>query len=884
MKKLFTLIALLGIFCSGAWATDVVVRSWDFTKLSESNLSGETNITKDGTKYYLNEGVSNWTTSDTDSPLYGLTFNGAYSGGVKLAFYNDEQGIYLGGSAAKITIPNLAAGDKVIITGKGNGVVDAAHSVLTSGNFVTTVTMDADGSLDLPRVSSATYVKTICVSKEYITTFSEDFETETASTYQSQWSRANNEDVRFACTLPTIAGSKVLKISGGSSNGTNGTYSGFLSKINSSDITSYALSFDFAMSAIKNGSSQTQTFRILDVNGNIIVNFNNYTNTSSVETTSNFFINTSSTDESDKAGTYTLSSNNTTPSSMYHVMILGQPDGTKLYLTDPSSKNITEYLISNNLVKVGKLYYGTGKMNGCLILDNIELSKEDTGGCEDPNSRITGVSGTSRIFTLDCATEGAEIYYSESELATATGGTKYTGEVTTAATTIWAYAKNGTATSNVISFNTGAGTAIVLNAPTYSRKSYNAGRYTISLNQDQSAVFGAPDAVIKYSIDGGDTQTYSSDISVEAGSVVTAYSEKAGYVKSSDVIIATAARPTNIVQAWTQDYTQITKNDGNGALGVVLSAEADFTVGTRNFYNIKGYTANSVQKDADLNANVGINTATGFSLRCNGGNSGILKNSNSGGSNGYIGIQNLVVGDIIVITTNSNSLSAENGCALIEEMSVGNEFYFTATADKASIFFPHGTYNYVKTITVYHEKFTKQTGTTGFITFSAAVPVTVPEGAVVYTSTFAGETLTATSDENITIIPANTGVIVKGAAGANVTFVPTAEAGSSIETALTAAPNGVTGDGATIFGLLKNENTFAIVNEGVTLNANSAYLSIPAQQQARVRMVVKDETTGISNVTVAGAQGNVMYNVAGQRVNANAKGIVVINGKKFINK
>lgn len=42
--------------------------------------------------------------------------------------------------------------------------------------------------------------------------------------------------------------------------------------------------------------------------------------------------------------------------------------------------------------------------------------------------------------------------------------------------------------------------------------------------------------------------------------------------------------------------------------------------------------------------------------------------------------------------------------------------------------------------------------------------------------------------------------------------------------------------------------------------------------------------TGINNVAVAKVQSNVSYNAVGQRVNANSKGMVIRNGKKFMNK
>ena len=47
---------------------------------------------------------------------------------------------------------------------------------------------------------------------------------------------------------------------------------------------------------------------------------------------------------------------------------------------------------------------------------------------------------------------------------------------------------------------------------------------------------------------------------------------------------------------------------------------------------------------------------------------------------------------------------------------------------------------------------------------------------------------------------------------------------------------------------------------------------------------IADDATAIKNVTVEAAENAAIYNVAGQRVNATYKGIVIKNGKKYLNK
>ena len=77
-----------------------------------------------------------------------------------------------------------------------------------------------------------------------------------------------------------------------------------------------------------------------------------------------------------------------------------------------------------------------------------------------------------------------------------------------------------------------------------------------------------------------------------------------------------------------------------------------------------------------------------------------------------------------------------------------------------------------------------------------------------------------------------------------------------------------------------------------TLGAGKAYLqtnaALTANPGARLNIVFEGETTGISNVDV-NANDNFdanapMYNLAGQRVNKSYKGVVIVNGKKYMNK
>ena len=164
--------------------------------------------------------------------------------------------------------------------------------------------------------------------------------------------------------------------------------------------------------------------------------------------------------------------------------------------------------------------------------------------------------------------------------------------------------------------------------------------------------------------------------------------------------------------------------------------------------------------------------------------------------------------------------------------------------------------------------------------------VTIPSGAeVYYASAVSGSTITLSKVEGI--LPAETGVIVKAAAG-TVEFAETAEAGTSIDVNLF---KGLLADADfsyrvyVLSGASAEGTPLFQEYEGGKLNAFKAYLPMSAVSGVDEIKFRFDEATGIESLTPALSEGErAIYNLNGVRVDGSYRGIVIRNGKKMFNK
>ena len=175
--------------------------------------------------------------------------------------------------------------------------------------------------------------------------------------------------------------------------------------------------------------------------------------------------------------------------------------------------------------------------------------------------------------------------------------------------------------------------------------------------------------------------------------------------------------------------------------------------------------------------------------------------------------------------------------------------------------------------------------TSGYSTFSYASAVEI-SGATAYTATVneTAKEITLTAIEN-GIIPANTGVILKGEASASVSYVGVADVDPIASNDLHAAVTAIDRPEGNIF-VLSGDAFQALASSVTKLTANKAYLVLSngfiVSDGANLRVVFAGDATGIANIEAAKAENGAMFNMAGQRVNGSYKGIVIKNGKKVL--
>ena len=177
---------------------------------------------------------------------------------------------------------------------------------------------------------------------------------------------------------------------------------------------------------------------------------------------------------------------------------------------------------------------------------------------------------------------------------------------------------------------------------------------------------------------------------------------------------------------------------------------------------------------------------------------------------------------------------------------------------------------------------------TGWASMYLPIEVTIPEGVKAYYASAASGTVITLKPIETSTIPANTAVIVTKAGGGDVVFkysdtnVGSIEGnlfeGTSYDTTCEAGVNYVLNASTSTA-----EKPMFSNYTGTTLGAFKAYLPKSAVGGATGAIQFRfDDATAISTVEMESSD-DVLYNMAGQRVSSDYRGIVIKNGKKMWN-
>lgn len=180
---------------------------------------------------------------------------------------------------------------------------------------------------------------------------------------------------------------------------------------------------------------------------------------------------------------------------------------------------------------------------------------------------------------------------------------------------------------------------------------------------------------------------------------------------------------------------------------------------------------------------------------------------------------------------------------------------------------------------------TLTTSAKGYATYSADYAVNYSElGLTAYTLTVDETNKTVTAKAFTGVVPAGKAVLVKGTANTTYTLTPATTEGDA--TFATDLKTGATKADGTQYGFTSKSGTpaFAQVVSGQDIPAKKGYIVLKGASAAKYSICFGDEATGIQTIEAASAANAAMYNLAGQRVDKAYKGIVIVNGKKYLNK
>ncbi len=515
----------------------------------------------------------------------------------------------------------------------------------------------------------------------------------------------------------------------------------------------------------------------------------------------------------------------------YHYVIEARSTGTTLTVYGPYSSGtysetpVYNGTLSASKVDVSQLICYLTRYYVSVDLDNVELYKEvEAGYIETPTAAITAVDGKNRTVSFSCATDGVTLSYSTDGGSTFTNGTSL---VISENTNIIVKATKGTSSATSESQLFEAGTNVTLNTPSASVTALTLnenGLYypTVSASYNPSGVLLSPNATLSAKFNGS-TVSLPYAATTEGTLVITASYD--GY-ESSEYNYNVVGYAKVLWKDYTT-YSTSSRPDGIRKWS-----------GDDHWEIAEGYGFKSIRTDGKAWCQIDRAGMAAYDVLSEASPSAV---------------------ESTVILPNNHNTGTED-LQYLENGKVLSKLYYFTEGKSVTI-------TSAGWATLYTDK---------------ALDFSDVSGLTAYTATCAENTVTLTT---VTNVPANTGVVLKGAA--NTYSIPVIESSETPKGDLTGstttatAYNGVSGKDLYVLVINSGKAQFTKVGSG-EIAAGKAYLPLTASLARTLSVEFDGDATGINNVTAEMKAEDAIFNLAGQRVAQPANGLYIVNGKKVI--
>lgn len=566
----------------------------------------------------------------------------------------------------------------------------------------------------------------------------------------------------------------------------------------------------------------------------------------------------------------------------------GKPDGSFTYEKSEDAKTYYATMTADGQVNF------CGNRNAGYISSIVVYAPGTV--VVKPTAAYTAVNGTSRTVTftgtnLAYNTDGSDTY---TNFKDGKGNNVNTTDVTVSeTTTYYVVSTNGEQKSDVLKFTIEAGTEVSLANPVASITKMGEGfARTYSVVCNNKDVLLTPTAKLTYDFTPSGEGEAKSGVecngTIEATAagtyVVTASAE--GYTSTSVTINNTKEYElTKTIDLTTLKAEDLSANWKKKAENTKLDGKANQwlakygnVVTDKYFYDFSAESASATDVLAGLNVEINKNGKApvlfiGFGMMYP------VYQMNAEGDDNTENKLAITNGKLSIVDGTADQVGVYT---YINNYGNGGTKTTIVAGDKEFALYRFS--DMLTKIEIYSPKITETVSVSeaGYATYATTNNVIVPSDVEVMTVKVNDDNITLHNVAAGTLIPANTGILVKAPAG-KYDFVVTSKEGDALaKNDLKAATENVTSADDKFFALTKlgEKVGFALVANGVVIPAGKAYLEVPKASGAKF-FGLDGEATGINNVKTAKADG-AYYTLEGVKTTKPVKGLYIHNGKKIV--